>query len=71
MNESTDTTRLPTCPECGSSRNPNAVPYLALDHAMAEYTCAVCGARFESWPTAEAQGHGHPSERAARRGEPA
>jgi DNA-directed RNA polymerase subunit RPC12/RpoP len=49
MDELTDTTRPPTCPECGTTRNGNAVPYLAVEHGMAEYTCAACGARFESW----------------------
>ena len=45
MDESTDTTRPHTCPKCGTTRSRNAVPYLVLDHAIAEYTCAVCGAR--------------------------
>jgi DNA-directed RNA polymerase subunit RPC12/RpoP len=58
MNESTDTTRLPTCPECGSTRNRNAVPYLIVDDAIAEYTCAGCGAQFESWTPGEAHNLG-------------
>ena len=37
MDESTDTTRPHTCPKCGTTRSRNAVPYLVLDHAMAEY----------------------------------
>lgn len=49
MNELSESRGLPTCPECGSTRSQDAVPYLTADDAVAVYTCAACGAQFESW----------------------
>ena len=51
MNGASETRGLPTCPECGATRSPEAVPYVELDTAVAVYTCAACGAQFESWST--------------------
>ena len=72
MDESTDTTRPHTCPKCGTTRSRNAVPYLVLDHAMAEYTCAACGAQVESWTAgaarrADADGLGETARRTRER----
>ena len=70
MDESTDTTRPHTCPKCGTTRSRNAVPYLVLDHAMAE-TRSSCGAQFESWTAgarrADADGLGETARRTRER----
>jgi DNA-directed RNA polymerase subunit RPC12/RpoP len=57
MNESSEKRGLPTCPECGSTRSQDAVPYLTVDGAVGVYTCAACGVQFESWSVSvDAQG---------------
>jgi DNA-directed RNA polymerase subunit RPC12/RpoP len=48
---SDDKTGQPTCPTCGATRSPAAVPYQEATDAFAVYTCASCGAQFESWIT--------------------
>jgi hypothetical protein len=54
VDESTVTTRPHTCPQCGTTRSRPAVPYLVVDHSIAQDACAACGAQFESW-TARAE----------------
>ena len=56
----------PTCPICGATRSPAAVPYQDADHDFAVYTCASCGHRFESWSSgAPVEEPGHTSGQAA------
>ena len=60
----------------GTTRSRNAMPCLVLDHAIAEDTCAACGAQFESWTAgaarrADADGLGETARRTrARRAGP-
>ena len=72
MGESTDATRPQRCPRCGTARSRDAVPYLVLDRAIAEYTCAACGAQLESWTAgaarrADADGLGETARRTRER----
>ena len=39
----------PTCPNCGATREPTAIPYQEAGDAFAVFTCASCGHQFESW----------------------
>jgi hypothetical protein len=63
MDESTDATRPHTCPMGGTTRSRDAVPYLVLDHVMAEYTRPACGAQFENWTAGAADGLGETAGR--------
>lgn len=51
MNDANSTSGQPTCPTCGATRSSTAVPYQEATDAFAVYTCASCGAQFESWST--------------------
>ncbi len=51
MNDANTSSGQPTCPTCGATRSPTAVPYQEATDAFAVYTCAWCGAQFESWTT--------------------
>ena len=59
MEDPSTSSTHPTCPSCGATRSPEAIPYKQGDGALAVYTCASCGARFESWTTSTA-GDGDP-----------
>ena len=47
----------------GTTRSRDAVPYLVLDHVMAEYTRPACGAQFENWTAGAADGLGETAGR--------